>query len=106
MYQNPVARPITERLVVRTITDATDRIVSAETPNMTEVSESAPVIGFLTPDGIADFSGAIHPVDPEDHILIAHPFDLYKAATGTNTRSCFLTGRSNSLSSRSSGNST
>ena len=79
MYQNPVARPITERLVVRTITDATDRIVSAETPNMTEVSESAPVIGFLTPDGIADFSGAIHPVDPEDHILIAHPFDLYKS---------------------------
>ena len=79
MYQNPVARPITERLVVRTITDATDRIVSAETPNMTEVSGSAPVIGFLTPDGIADFSGAIHPVDPEDHILIAHPFDLYKS---------------------------
>ena len=58
MYQNPVARPITETLVVKTIREA---------------------LGFLTPDGIADFSGAIHPVDAEDQILIAHPFDLYKS---------------------------
>ncbi len=58
MYQNPVTRPMTERLIVQTADAA---------------------LGFLTPDGIADFSGAIRPADPEDRILIAHPFDLYKS---------------------------
>lgn len=58
MYQNPVARPITERLIVQTADAA---------------------LGFLTPDGIADFSGSLCPVEPEDRILIAHPFDLYRS---------------------------
>lgn len=85
MYQNPVARPITETLLVQTTADLSeihtaneaDRSVPAETPDAAPLSAKEPVIGFLTPDGIADFSGAIHPVDPDDRILIAHPFDLY-----------------------------
>ena len=75
MYQNPVARPITERLVVRTITEEP----AAQTVSPAESPANAPTLGFLTADGIVDLAGAIHPVDPEDQILIAHPFDLYRS---------------------------
>ncbi len=75
MYQNPVARPITERLVVRTITEEP----AAQTVSPAESPANAPTLGFLTADGIVDLAGAIHPMDPEDQILIAHPFDLYQS---------------------------
>ncbi|MCI9374101.1 MAG: DUF4132 domain-containing protein [Lachnospiraceae bacterium] len=61
LYQNPVARPITETLVVRT----------TEEPN--------PKIGFLTKEGILDASGALHPVSTDEKLFIAHPFDLYQS---------------------------
>lgn len=61
LYQNPIARPITETLVVRT------------------TEEQNPKLGFLTKDGILDTSGSLLPVKPEDKILIAHPFDLYQS---------------------------
>lgn len=61
LYQNPVARPITETLVVKT------------------TEEQNPKLGFLTKDGIMDASGALHPVSADEKILIAHPFDLYQS---------------------------
>lgn len=61
LYQNPVARPITEPLVVRTVDDQEVRL------------------GFLTKDGIVDYAGAVSPVKPSDLIYIAHPFDLYRS---------------------------
>lgn len=61
LHQNPVARPITETLLVKT----------------EENGRGEP--GFLTKEGIVDAFGAITPVKPEDLILIAHPFDLYKS---------------------------
>lgn len=59
LYQNPIARPITEPLVVRTAGGQEVRL------------------GFLTKDGIVDYTGAVFPVKPEEQIYIAHPFDLY-----------------------------
>lgn len=61
LYQNPVARPITETLIVKTAAD------------------DSGMPGFLTKEGIADAFGTVTPVRPEDLILIAHPFDLYKS---------------------------
>lgn len=61
MLKNPITRPITEFLVIRT----------AENTN--------PALGFLTTDGIVDFTGNITPVRPDDTIFIAHPFDLYES---------------------------
>ena len=61
LYQNPIVRPITEPLVVRT------------------VDEQAVHLGFLTKDGIMDCAGTIFPVKPKDQIYIAHPFDLYRS---------------------------
>lgn len=58
LYKNPVARPVTQPLVVKTA-DAQ--------------------LGFLTADGIVDIDGKLLPVKPEDSILIAHPFDLYES---------------------------
>ena len=59
MHQNPVVRPIVEYLVVKLPDDADGKM------------------GFLTEQGIVDETGIITPVKPEDHVLIAHPFDLY-----------------------------
>ena len=61
LNQNPIVRPITEPLVVRT------------------VDEQAVHLGFLTKDGIMDCAGTIFPVKPKDQIYIAHPFDLYRS---------------------------
>jgi len=61
LFKNPVAGPITEPLVVKT------------------TEEQDAKLGFLTKDGIMDISGALHPVRPDDKILIAHPFDLYES---------------------------
>ena len=36
-------------------------------------------MGFLTKDGLLDASGALLPVNPDEKILIAHPFDLYRS---------------------------
>lgn len=60
LYRSPVARPITETLVVRT------------------TKEPNPELGFLTKDGILDASGVLHPVNADEKIFIAHPFDLYR----------------------------
>lgn len=60
LYNSPIARPITETLVVRT------------------TQEENPRLGFLTKDGILDASGSLHPVNADEKIFIAHPFDLYK----------------------------
>jgi len=40
--------------------------------------EENPRLGFLTKDGILDASGSLHPVNADEKIFIAHPFDLYK----------------------------
>lgn len=61
LYQNPVTRPVTETLLVKT------------------ANESDPKLGFLTQDGIVDISGDILPVKQDDSIFIAHPFDLYRS---------------------------
>lgn len=61
LYRNPVTKPIAEPLVVK----------------MAE--EASAQLGFLTKDGIADISGNILPMKPEDRIFIAHPSDLYKS---------------------------
>ena len=61
LYKNPIARPITEPLVVKT------------------ADEQNAKLGFLTKDGIQDFAGTVFPVTPEDKIFIAHPFDLYES---------------------------
>lgn len=71
LYHNPVTRPITETLVVKTVEEQAVKNQSAEV-------QSAK-LGFLTKDGIMDVSGALLPVKPEDKIMIAHPFDLYKS---------------------------
>lgn len=61
LFQNPVAGPITRPLVVRTA-DAQDA-----------------KMGFLTADGIMDAGGQLWPVEPDDPIYIAHPYDLYRS---------------------------
>ena len=61
LYQNPVARPITETLVVKG-----------------EINGKT-ALGFLTKEGIVDASGVVMPVKSTDPVLIAHPFDLYKS---------------------------
>ncbi len=37
--------------------------------------------GFLTKDGLKDISGNVTVLDPKDELIIAHPYDLYKAGT-------------------------
>ncbi len=61
MYQNPVTRPITETLIVRTN------------------GKTEGVLGFLTKEGILDADGILTPVRPGEKICIAHPYDLYAA---------------------------
>ena len=36
-------------------------------------------LGFLTKDGIVDSSGTVFPVNAEERIFIAHPYDLYSS---------------------------
>ena len=71
LYQNPITRPITEPLVVKALEGK-----EAGEPNGKEKTSK---LGFLTKDGILDISGTLLPVKPEDKIVIAHPFDLYKS---------------------------
>lgn len=59
LFENPVARPIVERLVVRTAEDENAKL------------------GFLTKEGITDAFGTVFEVKPASRILIAHPYDLY-----------------------------
>lgn len=61
LFKNPVARPITEPLVVRTAKEQDARL------------------GFLTGDGLLDASGTLLPVKPDEKIFIAHPFNLYQS---------------------------
>lgn len=61
LYKNPVTRPITSTLVVKTGEEAGGKL------------------GFLTEQGIEDFAGHTLPVNPQDQIFIAHPFDLYQS---------------------------
>ncbi len=56
LYKNPVAGPITQTLVLK----ADNRL------------------GFLTDDGLADPTGGLVPLKPDDQVFIAHPFDLYR----------------------------
>ncbi|MFR6331936.1 MAG: DUF4132 domain-containing protein [Eisenbergiella sp.] len=44
-----------------------------------EAAEGAGMrMGFLTEEGLRDWSGTLTPVKRDDKILIAHPSDLYK----------------------------
>lgn len=61
LQKNPVVCPILEPLVVQTAEE-----------------NQKPHLGFLSEAGITGWAGNTVPVDPEDHIRIAHPFDLYK----------------------------
>lgn len=106
LYRNPVVRPITETLVVKLLDTRTPgtkasgiktpdgknpdvnpsdiKLPEAQNelnplPNPQPNPEPNPRLGFLTYDGIVDFSGGLLPVEPDDKILIAHPFDLYKS---------------------------
>ena len=59
LKKNPVARPIVEYLVVRTL------------------PATGFTVGFLTKEGIVDDVGTVTPVKTDEKILIAHPYDLY-----------------------------
>ncbi|MBD5454773.1 MAG: DUF4132 domain-containing protein [Lachnospiraceae bacterium] len=71
LYQNPITRPITEPLVVKAL--------EGKDVGEQNAKEQNSKLGFLTKDGILDISGTLLPVKPEDKIVIAHPFDLYKS---------------------------
>ena len=58
LYENPVARPIVEHLVVKTAKEDVK-------------------LGFLTKEGITDVFGTVVPVKSGDLVWIAHAFDLY-----------------------------
>lgn len=63
LFKNPVAAPILKPL-----------LVMPEQGDQTKPS----VLGFLTESGIEDYHGNLTSVRPEDTLLIAHPFDLYR----------------------------
>lgn len=59
LMKNPVVRPIIAPLVLMT--------------------EKAPVrFGFLSAEGLTDWSGAVNAVKANENLLLAHPFDLYQ----------------------------
>lgn len=62
LQKNPLVRPIVEPLVV---------MAAADTPGTMR-------LGFLTESGLMDWSGVITEISPNEPILIAHPFDMYK----------------------------
>ena len=61
LMKNPVVRPILEPLVMA----AEDR--------------DGCRMGFLSPEGLTDETGAVTRLRPEDCIRIVHPYDLYQA---------------------------
>lgn len=64
LSKNPVIRPIVEPLVV---------------VNKDSSSEESPAkIGFLTKEGLVDWSGKVSEIRSNAKIFIAHPFDLYQ----------------------------
>lgn len=63
LFKNPVAAPMIKPLIV--MRKGTDRVKPSS-------------LGFLTEDGILDYQGNLTPVNAEDKLLIAHPFDLYR----------------------------
>ncbi|MBD5506502.1 MAG: DUF4132 domain-containing protein [Lachnospiraceae bacterium] len=71
LFKNPITRPITEPLVVTSLEEENAGEQNGEERNVK--------LGFFTKDGILDVFGSLHPVRPEDKIVIAHPFDLYKS---------------------------
>lgn len=90
LYKNPVARPVAGNLVVMTaagtsLWDPAGEAEEKETAvrpagdsvGMT-VDAQRPKLGFLTLEGLVDAFGIITPVQPEDKIWIAHPYDLYR----------------------------
>ncbi len=66
MYQNPVVCPIVKPLV---LTPAADADAAAKNSRL----------GFLTEQGLTDYAGHTVPLQPEDSLWIAHPFDLYQS---------------------------
>lgn len=77
LKSNPVARPIVEFLVVRTVGEN----ISAEggTTGFEKEKGNQFKLGFLTEEGLLDDAGNISPVKPDDKVWIAHPFDLYRS---------------------------
>lgn len=68
LQKNPVAGPILKPLVMKLWKE--------------ETKEGAPasgiILGFLSKEGLTDWSGAVTVIQPSDQVLIAHPFDLYR----------------------------
>lgn len=64
LKKNPVIRPVTEPLVMKLVTG--------------ESAADVPVLGFLTEEGVVDWSGKTVPAALDDRVLIAHPHDLYR----------------------------
>lgn len=90
LYKNPVARPITENLVVmlgdkvsakdaggKAEAEETEVRIAGDFDVMTAVGRR-PKLGFLTSEGLVDAFGVITPARPEDKVWIAHPYDLYR----------------------------
>ena len=48
-------------------------------PKTSKAREQEVKLGFLTKDGIVDSSGTVFPVNAEERIFIAHPYDLYSS---------------------------
>ena len=59
LMKNPVIRPIIAPLVMMAVSDRAK-------------------IGFLSEDGMTDWTGALMPVKAGENLLIAHPYDLYR----------------------------
>lgn len=84
LAKNPVVRPITSPLVVMVAGEAGDlpgsRLSGKTAASYDgEAAEGAGMrMGFLTEEGLRDWSGTLTPVKRDDKILIAHPSDLYK----------------------------
>lgn len=70
---NPVIRPVVEPLVVMAADPETDSDREDAGAGGRQLR-----LGFLTAEGLADWSGAVMPVAPDTQVLIAHPSDLLK----------------------------
>lgn len=75
LKSNPVARPIVEFLVVRTVLE--NVLAEGKGPGSKTEGADRFKIGFLTEEGIVDDTGNVSPIKPDDKVWIAHPFDLY-----------------------------
>ncbi len=78
LQKNPVVRPIVEMLVVVLVEEGFDAARQRRGKEEDSGEVKSRCMGFLTGEGIVDWAGKITPVRPEDQILIAHPFDLYR----------------------------